>query len=400
MPDPTDPLTRLDRLAPSIDVDAAASAYRVRRSARTRRRRALVGGALGVAVVAVGIGAALALPRDDSEQVLTGSTTEPEPIDITVPVGIGQDERRTSTEADGIVLALHTPVEAEVGQRMWVDVTLTNGRSAPIAVDVAAACHEPLGAVAGSVEAVSAVEADTGFGAFDADAPGGSGVTGTGWTGDLDELPSVLSGGSDPKVYSGRDQSLLSMSSIACDAMRHPPETIEPGGSISRRIAIDLRWVTPTAVDGQELEVLATTGPIVGDDGADLGKVTVRQPVVLRDPVDRQASYDAAVGPDGIAAAPTLPAWVAEVDDLGPDAPPEMEQAYLTGLSWWDGAWEAWLRPERGIGHQTDPLRIRFDGERMEVVDVRTVFGNGAPSDDPDRAASAAPVDDVRYRAG
>jgi len=54
--------------------------------------------------------------------------------------------------------------------------------------------------------------------------------------------------------------------------------------------------------------------------------------------------------------------------------------------------------PGGGTGHQADPLRIRFDPERNEVVDVRTVFWNGAPADDPDQPDPLPdPVDDVRY---
>ncbi len=403
MPDPTEPSdpalgARLSRLAPGVDPDAATTEFARRRVVRARRRRALTAGAVAATVLVVaGLAAALVLPGDDRQQVYAGSTTEAPVTTVAPPVGLEEGEIRTSTEDQGLVFSMDTPPEATVGERMWVDVTFTNDRPDAVTVDPAAPCREPVGALAGGLEAIRAVAADTGFGAFDADRPGGAGVAGTTWSGDLDELPQILGSGVDPKVYTGRAEDQLTMNSIACDWVARPPETVAPGVSVTRRIAIDLRWVTPRSVDGESLEVLASTGAIKAADGRDLGNVTVQQPVALRDPEDRRASYDAAVAPGGIAAAPTLPAWIVATMDMGPDVPPGFVQQYATGLSWWNGAWEAWILPGRGDGHQTDPLRIRFDPDRMEVVDVRTVFWNQAPSDDPDQPEPTEPVEDVRY---
>ncbi|WP_421119238.1 hypothetical protein ACE2AJ_18005 [Aquihabitans daechungensis] len=325
MPDPTDSnepvdpalAARLSHLAPDVDADAATDAFARHRAARARRRRTAIGSGIAAAVlVLAGISAALARPDDDGQQVLAGSTTEVPPSSVTVPVGLGQDERRSTTEDRGLTLSMDTPLTAEVGERMWIDVTLTNRRSEAITVGPAASCREPLAALAGSIEAVNAVEADTGFGAFDVDPPAGSGLSGENWEGEIEQLPSVLDAGVSPKVRAGRSQDQLTTSFTACDAMLLPPEEVAPGASITRRIAIDLRWVGHDLVDGQSLDVLASTGPIQGADGSDLAKVSVRQPVRLLDPVDRRASYDAAVAPDGIAAAPTLTEWVAMTGEL------------------------------------------------------------------------------------
>lgn len=395
MPDPTDPFDRLERLAPAVDADAATAAFGHRRAVRARRRRAVTGGGLALVVVLVGAAAVLARQGDDGQRVLAGSTTVAPP---TTPGGLRPVERRVVTEdrERGLTLAMELPEEATVGERLWVDVTFTNERADAITVEPAAVCREPVSALAGSLEAVSAVKADTGFGAFDADSPGGSGRSGTIWTGDLDALPGVLGSGQDPKVFSGRPEDQLTVNRISCDWVARPPETIEPGASVSRRIAIDLRWATPGSVDGRSLEVLASTGALEAADGTALGKVTVQQPVELHDTVHRQPSYEAAIAADGIAAAPTLDTWVDATLDMG-DAPPGFVQQYATGLSWWNGAWEAWILPGRGDGHQTDPLRIRFDPDRMQVVDVRTTFWGHAPSDDPDQPEPTEPIEDVRY---
>ena len=399
--DPSDPVfdSRLSRLAPEVDPEVATTAFSHRRAGRARRRRVVASGSLAAAVLAlVGLGAVVAMPGDDGEQVLAGSTTEVPEGSTTVPLGLDEDQRRTTVSSQGLTLSMDTPKTAEVGGRMWVDVTLANDRSERVAIDMVAACHEPLGALAGSIGAVNAVEADTGFGAFAIDQPGGSAASGTAWSGAPEELPEVLGAGLAPKVHAGRTDAQIGSFPVVCDASGGSPDVLDPGVSVTRRIAIDLRWVTPDSVDGTSIEVLASTGLLRSPDGGDLGKVTVQQPVALLDPVDRVASFEAALASDGMASAPTLVGWIQETGAVDPSGPP---QGYQAEMTWWNGAWEAWILPQRGAGHQVDPLRIRFDPERGEVVDVRTVFGGSAPSDDPDQPDPLpAPVDELRYSAG
>ncbi|HRW39749.1 MAG: hypothetical protein KDB04_04275 [Acidimicrobiales bacterium] len=390
---PDDPIPDLDRLAhlaPAIDLDAAAGAFRGVRRRRARRRTALVGAA-GV-LAAVGLGALVVSAQDDAADVSTGPSSTP-----SVSAGF-EGGRQVTTSEDGLVLQLDLPETAVVGERMWLDVTFTNGSDDDITVGTAAPCDEQLGAVAGSLDAIRAVEADAGMGAFAVDPLAGSGVAGEQWGGDVDDLPAVLAGGRAPKVLPGRPEAQLSMTTVACSSMLLPPRPLATGASLSTRLAVDLRWTDPGSADGSELEVLASTGPLATAAGDDLGRVSVRQPVALVDPTDRAPSHAVAVGPDGIAAAPTLDAWLAETRDL----PPQVEQRWSAAVAWWRGAWEAWIVPTYGSGHQSDPLRIRFDPEAMAVTDVRTVFWNGAPSDDPDAypIAPDEPVDEVRYSAG
>lgn len=390
--DPTPDLDRLGHLAPAVDLDAALGAFRTVRRRRARTRAALAGTAV-VLVLAVGVGAVLASTGGDATDV----ATEPGPTTEAVPPVSAEGNRQAATMQDGLMLRLDLPKTAEVGERMWLDVTFTNGRDDEITVDVAAPCSEPLAAVAGSLDAINAVDADREMGAFSAEPPAGKGVAGEQWGGDLAELPAVLADEAPPKVLVGRPEEHLSTTSTACPAVGVPPQPLAPGASVATRLAVDLRWTDHASADGTDLEVLASTGALATADGEDLGRLTVRQPVRLIDPTDRATAYAAATGPDGIAAAPTLADWVAETRDL----PPGVEQRWSTALTWWQGAWEAWIVPTYGTGHQGDPLRIRFDPEAMAVSDVRTVFWNGAPSDDPDAYPTppAEPVDEVRYQA-
>lgn len=396
--DPGDPAldARLAHLAPTVDPDEATVAFGRRRAARARRRRAVLGGGLAAAVVVIaGIAAVLAAPGDDGQRVLTGSTTEA-PAATTTTAGYVEGEVQTVTDAPGLSMAMITPRTATVGERLWVDVTVTNERSEPVLLGAVARCNEPVSALAGTIEAVNAVQADTGYTAFSVLPPVGAALDDPRWSGDLAQLPDVLSAPQMSKVYAGREESQLATTSTVCADMVLPPTELAPGGSLTRRIAIDLRWDDAGPVDGQTLDVLASTGPITGPDGTDIGKLVVRQPVTLEDPLDRWPSYDAATQAAGLSAAPTLAEWVDETLALDPG----LEQRYSASTTWWQGAWESWIVPSEGSGHQRDPLRIRFDADQMAVTDVRTVFGDNAPSDDPDQPDPLPePVDAVRYQA-
>jgi hypothetical protein len=393
MPDPTDPFGRLGRLAPGVDIDAGAEAFTRSRAARARRRRTMTAGAFAAAaVLLVGIAAAVALPGDDDEHVRAGQSTDaPATTGMTAPVGLGQDERRTTTEDQGITLAMDTPLEATVGERMWVDLLLTNGRSSDITVGRVGGCNDPLGAVAGSISAINSLEAANEPVDF---AASGSVDQSIPWDGDPDSLAAAFDGAQPPKVYRGRPEGAVLINGLACVSTIQPPTTVRAGTTLSMRIAIDLRGVDAASAAG-ELDVLGRTGPIEDASGDPVpSELGTRQPVTIVDPVDRGPSRAAATGPDGIVSAPTFDEWLAMTGDLGG----QNVQTYQASLTWWQGAWEAWITPGGGTGHQADPLRIRFDPERNEVVDVRTVFWNGAPADDPDQPDQLPdPVDDVRY---
>lgn len=399
MPDPTnphDPFAGLERLAPTVDVEGATSSFARARTRRARRRRAAVTGLAGVALLgALGVGLALTGDGGRPEEIVAGPGPDPSPTESVIrPVDPGDGRRVVSVVEDGIRLEMTLPEQATVGERLWLDVTLTNERTGPITVGEAAPCQEPFLAIAGKIEAINAVEAATekvpyGPESFGLEYP---------WSGELSGLGPVLASVEPPKVLVGRAENQLPTLSVGCTLEAYPPQPVEPSGSIRRRIAIDLRWSDPTRRDGGTFDVRVTTGVIRIVDGRRVGSMPLRHPIDLVDPVDRAPSHAAAIGPGGMTAAPTLQEWL--------DALPNLvgSEEYLVSLTWWQGAWETWIRPTSLAPNTLSgppTLRIRFDPERMEVVDVREVFGNAAPSDDPDAYPDGPeqPVDEVRYSA-
>ena len=257
--DPTPDLDGLDALAPSIDLDAASRTFRSLRRRRDRRRIALASAAI-VALVVVAASRHIPTAGDRPDGVASGpersatSTADPPP----------GGERRVTTREQGLVLEVDLPVEATVGERMWLDVTLRNERSEAITMGTVAPCGEPVSALAGSIDAVDAVEADTGVGAFAASPQAGQGAQGQQWAGDLAQLPGVLGGGQAPKVLAGRPAASLSTTTMVCTSMEVPPPLLDPGASVTRRIAIDLRWARQTSANGSE-----PAGWVVADDEPD-----------------------------------------------------------------------------------------------------------------------------------
>lgn len=401
MPDPTDPidapdpLDRLDRLAPAVDDSVAASGFRTVRRRRTRHRRIVTG---GVAVLAVIAGAAIGLQFVDGDPVARQALyTGPLPHD---PPG--------SVEQDGLRLTLEAPREATVGTRVPLTVSLTNTTDRPLRAATVQACDEQVTA------GIQAEGAEGGIGLEHV--PEGEEPTpdpDAGWLGLLpqavrpavewDGRPGSLSATVGPQptgdAWEG-DDALGGAGNEGCLAMWTPPHEIGPGETVERRLVVDLRWgaEAPTG----RYEAVALGGAVVDAngmpaDGADVADdLELSVPIEITDDPARAATRSEALA--ALAATPTLPEWIAHTSDI--DAVAGFHQRWAATMSWWDDGWETWIAPYAGNGHQVDPLRIRWDAERDEIVDVRTVFWGGTPSDDPAQPDPLPePVDEIRYHA-
>lgn len=387
---PPDPLDRLTRLAPAVDEGAATSAFRSLRHKRTRRRRAVAGGLVAVvAAIAIGVGVGAAGREPVAEQaVFTGRP----------PAGSGLGP--VSVEQDGFRLTLDAPRQAAVGTRVELVASLTNTTDEPLRAGTVGGCDDQVTA------GIEAEGADPGIGPRyvpkgeeptpDPDdqwrglLPGTVGTT-VAWDGRPETLASSLAGQHADDTWSGSEPH-------GCKAMFTPPAEIAPGETVERRIAVDLRWGADAPTD--EYEAVALGGAVVDANGMAVDgawpprNLRVSIPIKITDDPVRASSREAALG--ALESTPTLPEWIVHTADI--NAVPGFVQQWSASTSWWNGGWETWIAPKAGNGHQVDPLRIRWDPEREQVVDVRTVFWGGTPSDDPAQPDPLPePVDDVRY---
>lgn len=390
-PDPTpevDGLDRLARVAPTVDLDEAAAAFgAVRRRRRRRRRRAVAGAGALAAVLAVGALASMRSSDGAAVDVVAGPATD----------GPG------AAELGGLRLELQGPDRAVVGERIRAVVTLTNTTDEPIRAAQVAGCDDQVGAAVRAVGSDAAVgraylleghtddEGDpTEEGGFFDPALGPA----VAWDGDAASLPAALSEATEPDVWRAAEPGVCLMAYV-------PPAEIAPGASVRQEIPIDLRW-GKEAPSG-EYELIAVGGGPVDASGMAVDgswpapEIQVVHPIEIVDDPAREPAAAAAL--DALPSTPTLDEWIAETADL--DAVPGFRQRWFASHTWWRGAWETWIDPMAGNGHQADPLRIRFDPARGEIVDVRTVFWGGTPSDDPDAEPSppGEPLDAIRYQA-
>jgi hypothetical protein len=173
---------------------------------------------------------------------------------------------------------------------------------------------------------------------------------------------------------------------------------IRPGEVLERTESLDLPWaagVVPTTTN-----LVVTTGVIgVADampDRTDYLEMTV--PFRLTDDPRRLASLDAALAPDGLAAAPTLQDWLTFTAGQAPlQVPGAQAQKWYPALVWHTGRWDLWILPAISFGDPAGhPLRIRWDTDRNQVVDVRTTSSAGRAEDDP-RYPALPGSDVIRY---
>lgn len=367
MPDDELDAGRLADLALTVDVDAAVDSFGALRRRRSRRRRLGVGSAAALVAVAVGA-AALAMASADRD----GGADRAQRVDAGPAPG-----QPVSVSQGGLRLTLEAPAAAQVGTRVWVTVTLANTTDRTLRAGRVGGCDDQVTAgieAEGSEQHVGPTYLPKG--ADPSDAPReqrgllprylGPSVE---WNGDPSLLGYVLGPQAEPTLWAARP---LGVSDEACVAMYVPPAEIAPGEQVRKRLAIDLRW--GASAPAGRYEAVAVGGSAVDASGSDghwpPRNLTVSAPIEITDAPDRADTRDTALA--AVGGAPTLPEWAAETADI--HAVNGFRQRWFANLSWWDGAWDLWIKPLAGSGHQTDSLRIRWDPERQQVVDVRTVF--------------------------
>jgi hypothetical protein len=356
---------RLQRLAADVDVEAGRAEQRARQQGAARRHR----GALGVGIAAacaVVVGAAVVVARAQPSGE-SGPQAASEDGDVLAGEGTEVEPRPISTEQDGLVVTVTAPAVAPAGTRLWFDVVIRNEGEGLVHWE-AGGCTIPIRAIAGPASSV----------AFDPSQPSGEDPR---WAGEIDGLPSWLAehNALDPSQYFQAADSTAARSS-GCPGDSRMAE-LPPGDEVRTRGSVELRVPPGDLPDGGNYELLVEFQPYPGVDPqagtTTLDPVVVRVPLtVTDDPARTAGSGDEAIG--AFVDDPRLADWVESM--VVTDAP-DLDQEFVTELSWWRGGWELWVEPYWQFNRL---LRMRYDPEPGEVVDVRTVYLGTAPEDDPD----------------
>ena len=396
MPDPTppsspdlddgpDPFARLERLAPSVDLDLASGAFGRLRTRRARRRR-MMQGAL-VAVVLLVAGVAVAATRSDpdhrSDHVLAGPTrtAHRRSADATV-TRTGHGVEMTVVAPRGGTIGTHVTFEVRLRNVSDHDVRVAGG-TGDCSPQVQAGLR-PLGTDPSTdVAPRSPYAADASH-----------------WNGRFDELVGHLRKDDGPRPLPAHVEPSSGWErETVCAAIALAPVPLHPGAVKSYPMSVDLRWGIGAVPERMQLsvwsgplEVPKELGPIDHKYG-----ITITTPFRLHDDPVRRASVGDVLRPGTLADAPTFDTWVVETSYKPFYFTPNGKQAWVTDLSWWRGRWELWVDPLYGNMATVGPLLVRWDPKVDGVVDVRmTRSGNGGASDDPE-APPGTSVDHVRY---
>ena len=346
---------RLRRLAPDLDVDRGLAEQRARQARAARRRRSLVGAGvaatLTVALAATGL-VVLGRSSGDGDDVVT--------LDVRM--------QTTRVEQDGVEVAVTTPSEAMAGTRLWFDVVVRNTGTTPFAWD-SGGCGIPVEAFVAPSGTPAAHEEAT-----SRDEPRWDGDVGglPAWLAEHNALPSRL--GHQPVRMTGAR-------GLGCAGVGGMT-TVEPGRDLRHRGSVELRVPPGDLPGGGDDELVVTFQPYVSTEpgpmlGAPLAPVEVRAPLtVIDDPERTPGSGDAAVATFGDD--PRLTDWIASTEVTDPT---DHVQDFGTELSWWRGGWELWVDPQ---WNRDGRLRMRYDPQREQVIDVRIVPDGKAPDDEPE----------------
>jgi hypothetical protein len=230
-----------------------------------------------------------------------------------------------------------------------------------------------------------------------------------GWDGDLATLPDWIrtahapGGVAVPLAPVPVLGQPVGLQPVVCDLMKRPwpaldagdpieadpcaQHTAMPAGStFDQTVTFDLQWGLGALPD---LDLRVATGKLgpAGQEPPDTDRLSVTAPLDFQDDPRRLASVEPALAPDAIPAAPTLAEWLTTTRQL------PKSSDFFTELIWRNGNWELWVLP-RVPNNPVLPIRVLWDADRNQVVDVRTtnfypVMGNvGGP---------AAPPEEVRY---
>ena len=395
--EPAPEMAGLERLLPEVDEETAAATFVATRSRRFRQRRGLQVVVAAVVVLVVGLLAASLVGNDNGtdEVVVAGpdpaDTTTGDPDDDHAPGDPDDVEvAEVSTTGHGVEMTLSAPAAGRVGELLEVTVTVRNTSDEPIGLGSGSACDP--GA------SVTLRPRDAG--------DGGGGGGGGEWDGELDTLTAHLTDQSRSPTLDGRSPDDVWTRFSGCTGQLVAPEVIEPGSEIEVDLVVPLRWGLSEVPAQMELHATSSNLDLSGQES--IGEVpegpqlTAALQVTMVDDPARAGSVEDVLGPDGLVGAPGLADWLelSTPNDSWNVAPGvTLEQTWRTDLHWWDGLWVLWIDPEYLDGNITGPLRIQYDPERGEVIDVRSVAaGNGGSADDPG-APPDYPPDTIIYQA-
>lgn len=292
-----------------------------------------------------------------------------EPVDEG-PVG---DGTTPSDEVDEVDLSVEVPRSAVVGESVDLTVTLTNTSGGELMVDQSYLC--------GAIAEVSVLEQG-----LDVDAEV---VRDTGrWTGNLSSLQTHLR---DEVIGEPGLRGFAAPVEVdpypQCNRATVPPTSLGAGESLEQAMTLDLRWGRGP-VDDVELKASASVlmsgsweDTAVGAQEATVMSVSAETQVIVEDDPLRLDSLDAAVGPKGLVAAPTLARWLTSTADR----PSVSGDEFDADLSWSEGAWE--------MAIEAPTLDIEYFNARWDPTsgEVSLVWLSG-----PDGPGSTK---DVRYEA-